>query len=467
MTHHKKRGFFPALVFMLMFGGSAGIFHKANFILDCAEGNVAQGVIAIVLGGMTAFFGCLALNQLCSQTAHGGLINIYEQFCGKKLACGYGWFSTFVSTPSIIAVLSWVAGIYTLNLMGEPAEGIAPILIGIGYVTIMVLLNLISHTAALHTQRVSSVIKIFPFLFLGIYGLFFADSTLIPVAQESTVEVSLTPSPLGWLCAMAPVAFCFENWFTVTTYAKHSGNKRVNWLSAISVTVITLVYVCYFVGISGFGEQILAYHNSHLWVIIEAVFNNQWFSVIVMLFVLFAILGTVDTLVMGQIHMPDIMSDRGMLSRFWGKNTMKKNIPVASIILGYALILAWMVVHILLEEGHIFTADGTPETDVAEISMIVTFALLIVLYLQIIRMYFKKELKNAFLCVVCPILAITGTLLFVAGGILNNVVSFTVCAVLWVLCFFGGWLYYKVKVEKEGEKGDDLDSIEKTDLYVE
>ena len=142
MNQKKQQTFISALLAMVLLGGGAGIFHKANFILESAT-DVAHGVLAIAIGGLTVLFGCLALLPLAKESHHSSVLGLYEYHFGKTLASGYGWFYTFVATPSIITVLAWVAGIYTINCFGYHADGLLPIFIGMGYLTFIAVFNLI------------------------------------------------------------------------------------------------------------------------------------------------------------------------------------------------------------------------------------------------------------------------------------------------------------------------------------
>lgn len=119
----EKRGsLFLSVLIITIFGASSGIFHKANFILQATGGNVWQGVLSICIGGIMVVFGSVALWQLFQKTSCEGVISVFEQNTDKSFACGFSWFYTFICMPCVAVVLSWVAGLYTVNLFGYTSE---------------------------------------------------------------------------------------------------------------------------------------------------------------------------------------------------------------------------------------------------------------------------------------------------------------------------------------------------------
>lgn len=429
------------MLFMLLFCCTAGILHKANFIIDAADGSIWQGGLAIVIGGLTAMFGCLAVSQLGKNLDSGATLPIMCHYMPRWFATSYSWFSYFMATPAVIAVLSWVMGVYTVNLFGLHSHGAIPVLVGAGYVVFLVVFNAISHKVAHKAQQITTVLKYAPLLFIAIWGLCFADDTIVPLAEHlhRTFEEGQT-SAIGWLCALSPVAFCCEGWFAFNTLSKHSGNKKVECLIVVGSLFAISFYSLFYFGTAQFGLQIIDYGNDYLWEVLSHMFQNKVFSLIFMLFAIIAIGGTVDTMVMGHIHYAEIMADGYLLPEKFSINVGKKQIPILSYVLGFVSILIWLGLHWLVEETGFFK-NGTPETDFAEIAMICNFALWSVLYVKTIKEYKLGNVKNAFLGVVCPVLALVGTGLFVLGGAINNPIQFLLYIGIALAVFALGVLY--------------------------
>ncbi|MEG1706051.1 MAG: amino acid permease, partial [Clostridia bacterium] len=271
----------------------------------------------------------------------------------------------------------------------------------------------------------------------------------------------------GWFSALAPVAFCYESWWVTCALAKHSGNKHTNKAVVASNLIITAIYVLYFVGISSYGTSIAILGNNHLNSVVSDIFGNI-FGKIIMAFVLIAMLGSVDTLVMGLIHMPDIMAGKGYVGGvFADSDDNLDNTSVFGAIFATISVSVWIVLHNLSEELEIFESSVSVGTDFAEIAMIASFSLLIVLYIKVIVQYKKGIITSVFAGIVCPVVAILITLLFVAGAIYNNALPFTICFAICALVFVAGYLYYNSKLKRKGEQGQSARIDEIVDKYIE
>ena len=464
---HKTRSFPHAVLFMLLFCCTAGILHKANFIIDAADGSIWQGGLAIVIGGLTAMAGCLSVCQLDKKLESGATLSVMSHYTPRWFATGYSWFSYFMATPAVIAVLSWVMGVYTVNLFGLHSHGAIPVIVGAGYVLFIVLLNAIDYHFAHKLQQVTTVLKYAPLLFIAIWGLCFADENIVPLAEHlHRTFVEGESSAIGWLCALSPVAFCCEGWFAFNTLTKHSGNKKAEGLIVIGSLFAITFYVLFYFGVAQFGLQIIDYGNDYLWEVLSHMFESKIFAVVLMVFGIIAIGGTVDTMVMGHIHYGEILADGYMLPQKFSDNVGKKQVPVLSYLLGLFSILFWLGMHWLVEETGFFK-NGTPETDFAEIAMICNFALWSVLYVRVIKEYKVGNIKNVFLGIVCPVFALVGTILFVLGGAINNPLQFIIYISVALLVFALGVLYnyFKDKDDPHQEWSKAYD--EKSNTYLE
>ncbi|MFI3684940.1 amino acid permease [Vagococcus fluvialis] len=99
----------------------SGIFFKADDVLRDTGGNVGLGILIFIIGALGIIFGSLSLSELAViSKVDGGLIGYFEELFSPKIASGFAWFQVFMYLPAINVVVTWVAGIYTLQILGIP-----------------------------------------------------------------------------------------------------------------------------------------------------------------------------------------------------------------------------------------------------------------------------------------------------------------------------------------------------------
>ena len=108
---------FTAITMIVGIVIGSGIFFKSDNILHATGGSISLGVLVFCLAAVAIIFGSLTISELASRNSKaGGIISYAEDCYGKQMACSFGWFQTFLYLPTIIAVVSWVTGIYTCLL---------------------------------------------------------------------------------------------------------------------------------------------------------------------------------------------------------------------------------------------------------------------------------------------------------------------------------------------------------------
>lgn len=101
-----------AMVIGIVIG--SGIYFRADDILHYTNGNLALGLLVILLGALCIIFGSLTLVQLTDRTKEtSGMISYYKHYIGESVACGFGWFQLFVYFPTINAVVAYACSIFT------------------------------------------------------------------------------------------------------------------------------------------------------------------------------------------------------------------------------------------------------------------------------------------------------------------------------------------------------------------
>ena len=224
----------------------SGIFFKASSVLTATNGSVPLGILMFALAALAIIFGSLAIGQISARTDKpGGIMTYYEEFISPRMACAYGWFETFIHYPAIIAVLSWIVGVYFCTLFNIEGSILLQCLIGTAWILICFAFNTLSRKGGGYFQNATTFIKLVPLLLVAIFGLILGD----PIAALKARPVAAN-SASGLLAAVGPLCFAYDGWHVATFVQSDIKNPKRNMPLALSLTpiVITIVYICYFWG---------------------------------------------------------------------------------------------------------------------------------------------------------------------------------------------------------------------------
>ena len=204
-------GFMTATTMIIGIVIGSGIFFKSDDILAYTGGNVWLGVLVFCIGAWGIIFGSLSITELSIRTSNnGGVVGYFEAFISKKIACGFGWFQTFVYFPTLIVVLAWVSGIYTCSLFGFDNTLEMQSLLGFLYLLFFYGINLISVKIGGYFQNATTLIKLIPLLVIAIAGFFWGQPH--PVLEEGVALVTTQNVGFAWLAALVPIAYSFDGW---------------------------------------------------------------------------------------------------------------------------------------------------------------------------------------------------------------------------------------------------------------
>lgn len=413
----ERYGLMTAITMIIGICVGSGIFFKSDNILVATGGSVLLGVFVFALAAIAIIFGGLTLSELASRTSKpGGVITYAEEFAGKKTACAFGWFQTFIYFPSITIVVSWVVGIYTcilFNLEGTLSQQMG---IGLAFCTLCFIYNVLLPKLGSILQNTSTFIKLIPLFLLGVCGMIWGD----PIAGLAKVD-SATIMGGSWLAAIGPIAYSYDGWTVSTSISHEVRNAKRNMPRALTLApvFILIVYTMYFVGISVFlgPDKVMSLGDGAVSEAATMLFGPT-FAKAITIFVIIAVMGTVNGLVMGYIRMPYSLALRqGMMpgEKHLSKLNEKLAMPVNSALFAFGITVAWMVVHCIT-----LTQDLLPNSDVSEISIGISYILYIVLYARVIHLYRKGEIKSFLRGVVFPSLACVGSVIIVSGGMQNR-----------------------------------------------
>ena len=431
-------GLFTAITMIVGIVIGSGIFFKSDNILIATGGSIALGVLVFCIAAIAIIFGSLTISQLASRSSQsGGVIAYAEENYNKSLACAFGWFQTFLYFPTLIAVVSWVAGIYICMLFGVEGTLEIQMLIGFAIMAFLFIINTLSAKLGGLFQNASTIIKLIPLVLIAIAGLIFGDASNISLSHVTSMK------SVGWISAIAPIAFSFDGWVVATSIGHEIKDSKRNLPKALIIAPIFILamYVLYFVGISIYigPETIMALGDAHVDLAANTLLG-PWGAKIVLVFVIISIMGTINGLTLGMIRLPHSLAKRNMFpnSEVVSKVNEKVLMPVNSALVAFLVSLVWFVVHYITTKFGIL-----PNSDISEISITMSYTLYIILYVKVFQLGRNGEIKGIWNSKINPILAIIGSLIILFGSMGNQL--FWVYAGFCLLVIISAILFWKSK----------------------
>lgn len=408
-------GLFTAIAMIVGIVIGSGIFFKSDNILIATGGSIVLGVLVFCIAAIAIIFGSLTISQLASRSSkEGGLISYAEEYYNKATSCAFGWFQIFLYFPTLIAVISWVAGIYICILFGIEGTLENQMLIGFFIMIFLFVMNTLSAKLGGIFQNISTIMKIIPLVIIAIAGLILGDTTNISLSDATVMKST------GWIAAIAPIAFSFDGWVVSTSISHEIKDSKRNLPRALIIAPIFIlaIYVLYFVGISIYigPDTIMSLGDAH----VDLAANNllgPWGAKIILIFVIISIIGTINGLTLGMIRLPHSLAVRNMFpnSEKISKVNEKLLMPVNSAIVAFIVSFIWYIIHYLTTRFELL-----PNSDISEISIAMGYSLYILLYIKVIQLGNKGEINGIWNSKINPILAIVGSLIILFGSMGNQ-----------------------------------------------
>ena len=392
----------------------SGIFFKTDDILIHTNGDVRLGAVVFAIAALSIIFGSLTISNLAMMTDKtGGAMAYAEEFVSERFGCAFGWFQILVYMPSLTVILCWVFGIYFCQLFnietglgGQIGLGLIWFVICFGY-------NLISPRLGGFFQNATTFIKLIPLAAVAIAGLTLGDPGATLVASTGN------GNPAGWIAAIGPIAFSFDGWIFSTTIAHEVKNAKRNLPLALVVAPIFVLacYLLYFVGVSSYlgPETVMELGKGSAAAMADQIFGGLGAKALIT-FVVISIMGTINGVVMGTIRLPYALASRNMLpkSKWIGQMNDKYQMSITSGIFAFFICIVWWIIHYFTTK---FGLLGN--SDISEISIVMCYVLFMVLYFKVFLFWREGKVKGIVRGVICPILAMAGSLFIVFGGLQN------------------------------------------------
>ena len=135
--------------------------------------------------------------------------------------------------------------------------------------------------------------------------------------------------------------------------------------------------------------------------------------------------------------MPYSLAIRNMIpcSSVLKKQSSKlKGMPVNSAIFGFFISTIWLYINYLMQKG------GLPG-DASEIPICISYANFIVIYIAVIRLTKKKEIKSKFMGYIAPVIASIGSFMIFTASFSHPL--FWVFIIASAIILIGGYFYTK------------------------
>lgn len=396
----------------------SGIYFKADDILLFAGGHLNLALLSLVVASSGIVFGCLSLSELAQRTtASGGISHYMEHFVSPRLGAALGFFQAFVYFPSVSAIVSWVAAIYTAQLAGVDWSLEVQIAVAIGFVSLLFVTNLLSRTIGGWIQSLSTTVKVLPLLFIAVIGLFWSDPQ--PVIPTSYSVVAVKDVGFGWLSALVPLAFAYDGWSIVAAISPEVKQPSKNLPRAffIGPMIILSLYMLYIYGISKvLGESyVMSVGNDAVQHLLKLLLHDKIVTLF-MVVIIISVLGVANGLMLGNMRLPQAFAERGWLkSESLARIHPTYQLSVLSSVLIYGVTVFWLLMHYVSMKYHLLA-----NSDISEISIVFNAVSLIILYVTVWKLYRKKVVTNRLTGLIAPILASLGNLMLLLGSLLTN-----------------------------------------------
>ncbi|MGL4361852.1 MAG: APC family permease [Cellulosilyticaceae bacterium] len=437
----KKYGLFTAIAMIVGIVIGSGIFFKSDDILVATGGSISLGVLVFCLAAVSIIFGSLTIACIASRTDEaGGIITYAEYTCNKYIACAFGWFHTFLYYPTLIAVVSWVTGVYIALLFNLQGGLIVEVLIGFAVMSALFGCNILSVKLGGYFQNASTIIKLIPLFIIAILGIFLGDPGHIEMSNITKMQSAT------WITAIAPIAFAFDGWIISTSIGHELKDSKRNLPLALIVAplFILAIYILYFVGISIYigPENVMALGNDHVYVAANQLFGT-FGGKLILVFVIISVMGTVNGLIMGLIRLPYSLAIRNMFPKSSRFNTLssKYGISIYSAGVTFVLTTFWLVLHFVTQYFSFL-----PNSDISEISITINYFLYIVLYIKVFQLGRKGEIPGLWRGKINPIFASIGSLTILLGSMWNPL--FWVYAALCAMLLAGAMYFWHIQQKK-------------------
>lgn len=437
----KRYGLTTAIAMVVGVVIGSGVFFKADDVLKMTDGNLVLALLAWGLGAFSMIFGALVFAEFAQRIEKSnGIVDYSEMAYGKRFGYLVGWFKGVLYYAPLSAILSWVAALYTMILLGSenPSNSTMTWVLAAIYMIVTYLINYYSPILAGKLQVGSTVIKLIPLTLVAIVGTISGLANGVTVSNFTQAMGSIGSSGGTLATAVVATAFAYEGWIAAVTINSEIRDSKRNLPRALIIgsIIVFLVYVFYFLGIASVlpTSEIIAQGDNAVSMSTTQLFGSTA-STILTVFVIISCLGTLNGLVLSCIRIPYSLGIRnqGPMPKLMSVIDPKTNMPVFSAIFAASLSFIYTVLwYCSINEtfGRYIGLD--------EIPIVLIYGLYIFLYVWYMREFKDLGFVKRF---VIPVCATLGALIILYGGITNP--SIGLYLVVSVAVILLGLLFYR------------------------
>jgi APA family basic amino acid/polyamine antiporter len=403
----KKYGLFTAIAMVVGIVIGSGVFFKAEKILIATGGNLPQGILAWIIGGLIMMVCAYVFATMATRYERvNGIVDYAEVALGSGYGYFVGWFMAIIYYPTLTSVLAWVSARYTCVLLGWSIVGGEAMAISGFYLIASYSMNALSPKLAGKFQVSTTVIKIIPLLLMGVVGTIAGLKNGILVSNFTSGVIADVASTNPLFTAVVATSFAYEGWNIATSINAELKDAKKNLPLALifGTLFVTIIYILYYVGLAGAVENSVMMKGGEAGakLAFSTIFSNIGGTVL-FVFVVISCLGTLNGLMMGCTRGFYSLAARDLgpcpeVVKNIDKNT---NMPTNSSSIGLMLCGVWLL--------YFFGANltkvpwfGPFSFDSSELPIVTIYAMYIPIF---IAMMAKEKSLNFFKRYLMPALA--------------------------------------------------------------
>lgn len=441
----KKYGLPTAICMVIGVVIGSGVFFKAEAVLNKTGGNMPLGILAWLIVGVIMIICSYVFATMASRYEKvNGLVDYAESTVGRRYAYNIGWFLATIYTPCLVSVLAWVSARYVCILLGWDITGGACMTIAALFLCLDFVMNAIAPQLAGKFQISATVIKLIPLVLMAVIGtiLSFGNGRMAEnIASAGSASISMGPGLMG---AMVAVAFAYEGWILAASINAELKNAKRNLPIALVLGsfVVVLIYVLYYIGISGVvsPEELMASGHTAVKVAFQRLLGEKIGSLIFVLVVI-SCLGTLNGLTLSCCRGMYSLAVRGEgpAPAVFSQLDPVTNMPTNSSIISLAFTSFWLFYFYGANLGGAWF--GRFSFDNSELPIITLYAMYIPIFILFMR---KAKDLNPFKRFIMPCLGIAGCLFMVyAAFAAYGTTVFYYLIIFAVIMVIGNLLYRK------------------------
>jgi APA family basic amino acid/polyamine antiporter len=439
----KRYGFFTAVAMVIGIVVGSGVFFKAEKILTATGGNLKQGILAWLIGGVIMISCAYTFAVMATKYQYvNGLVDYAEATVGKKYAYYIGWFMAIIYYPAITSVLAWASARYTCVIFDLPITGGECMTIACLYLVGSFTLNALSPILAGKFQVSTTVIKLIPLFLMAIAGT--AMGLHSGMTKYNFTHYVSQSNSNGLLTAVVAAAFAYEGWIIATSINAELKNAKKNLPLALilGTFIIMSVYILYYIGVAGTvkNEVMMAGGEAGAKLAFQTVFSSVG-GTLLFVFVIISCLGTLNGLMLGCTRGIYSIAARGLgpKPKVFSHIDATTNMPVNSAIMGVFLCAVWLFYFY----GANLTESwfGFFSFDSSELPIVTVYAL----YIPIFIMFMIKEKElNFFNRIFMPFISLVSCIfMMIAAWFAHGMAVVAFLIVFSVVMVFGAFIYRK------------------------